>query len=52
MFVGRAFELSDGTIVLPCEFCYSPVWPQHVSTHMCAGLRLALLTEMDQMEDD
>lgn len=41
---GRAFELSDGTIILPCEFCGTPCW--FPDKHMCEGLHLEILVEM------
>jgi hypothetical protein len=43
---GRAFELPDGRIVLPCEFCGSPAWEPE--KHMCPGLNAAMLEELDQ----
>lgn len=47
---GRAFELADGTIVLPCEWCGSPAFVPE--THSCPPLQLALLEEMAQRERD
>lgn len=43
---GRAFELADGTIVLPCEFCGCPVFD--IPSHMCPGLNAALVDELDR----
>lgn len=43
-FVGRAFELADGTIILPCEFCGNPVWDP--SNHTCEGLMEAWKAEL------
>ena len=45
---GRAFELADGTIVSPCEFCGCPVWPELLESHMCPGLSAALVDELDR----
>lgn len=33
MFYGRAFDLADGTIILPCGFCATPEFPGAV--HAC-----------------
>jgi len=34
MFFGRAFELPDGTIVLPCFRCGMPLWPGVIHVHI------------------
>lgn len=51
-YFGRSFLLKDGTLVLPCEFCGSPVWPELVDTHLCQPMLVALLEEMDQLDRD
>ena len=47
---GRAFELTDGTVVLPCEFCGSPVFEP--DAHTCPGLMDALTAEAERRELD
>jgi len=43
---GRSFELADGTIVLPCEFCGNPAFiPER---HTCPGLYEEMLAEMER----
>lgn len=46
---GRAFELADGTIVLPCDYCGSPV--PRVELHTCPDFMQALL-EIAQQRDE
>lgn len=46
MMYGRAFELADGTIIVPCEYCGNPVWPELISSHSCPRLLQALLDEL------
>ena len=48
MYFGRAFELADGTIILPCDYCGNPVFvpPEHT----CEGLMAAELERMEDME--
>jgi hypothetical protein len=46
MYWGRAFELKDGTIVLPCEFCGCPVF--EVESHMCPGLYERMVYEAER----
>lgn len=46
MWWGRTFELQDGTIVLPCNYCGNPVFEP--DRHSCPGL---LEVELQKMED-
>lgn len=50
VYIGRAFRLADGTIILPCEFCGNPVWWEHLPTHTCPGLLEAIEQEMEDAE--
>jgi hypothetical protein len=45
---GRALELNDGTIVLPCEYCGTPAF--RPETHTCAPSTAALLAEMEDRD--
>jgi hypothetical protein len=49
MFFGRAFEV-EGTVVLPCWRCGTPLWP-FAPRHECVGefdRELAELLEEDE----
>lgn len=48
MWWGRAFELPDGTIILPCEFCGDPCFEPE--SHMCPGLHARLIEEMEDRD--
>lgn len=43
---GRAFELADGTIVLPCEWCGSPAFDP--DAHTCEASTAALVAELER----
>lgn len=50
MWFGRVFELTDGRIILPCEFCGNPAFEP--DRHTCAGLDAAMADEMAQRVRD
>lgn len=44
-FFGRAFETTDGRVILPCEYCGAPAWePQ---SHTCPLSTAAMLIALE-----
>jgi len=46
MMFGRSFRLSDGTLIVSCEFCGTPVWPEAAQATQ-AALRLIFRGTVD-----
>jgi hypothetical protein len=36
-------------IILPCEFCFKPLWPHEYASHICDGLLERIQEEMDSL---